>query len=1090
MFCGSTTPLLLAADGKPIAPQDATVAGPKASLRYPNGTQLTLEMNGAEVMAHFTSLPAEAKGLRMEMNLPLAFKEGGKWQTTQSTPQPFPGAFAGEQYVFKGNVEPVKFITPKGASFSLLMPHGWHQVQDLRKWNGAQFGYMTSCDLPRSGPGEAYHSFKILHAGIVAKPALPPVVLRPAATVPTGRLSLKLGNGGLEMDGGTLGKFTLEYPELTGERQDQNRKPIEKKITGNTATLSYGDQARMELVLQPETGVLTLKPANLPGDVKTIRLPMLIDFNFASGGSWKAGSVEQPFPPDKPAKPHLFQGTASSLVLKNFEGKTLGLDLPPYSFQQLQDNREWGWKIFGWYAAVPYRPSEPLQVKITMGGATGGAAKPLVDQFGQTTRMDYEGKLKSEAELKQDVAGEAAYLAGLRPPERDTFGGLPGSKAKFGLKQTGFFHVEKAANRWLLVDPEGNAFFHLGVCGFVPNDDFTFIAGREHVYEWIPPYDNGFKTAYRPEDGRNVVSFHLANQMRKFGQPYDYGTYSTRTIERMRKWGFNSAGAFGAGQAEARKKAQFPYVAHLPLSTWEGFPTLPGAHGAFDPFDEKIREKCRQVFAARLPAQAADPLIIGYFLANEPLYEDLPRAIPALDGKHACKRRLAQMLEEKYQNIGAYNQAWETTFASFAEVTERGLPVKTRAAAADIQAFTGLFLETYFQLVSETFRQHDKNHLLIGNRFQASTINNEQLCRLSGKYMDVISFNYYTYHLDTDFLNRIHGWTGDKPMILSEFYYNSPKDSGLPGGGKDVASQRERGLGYRNYVEQAAALGFIVGIEWFTLVDQSVTGRHFERLNGENGNTGLIAVSDRPWKTMLAEMMKSNYDIYPVWFGERAPFALDDPRFSATGKGTKTVKIYRTDGPMKINGLADGWPGVPAEVIPSSRLVQGTDAGGLEASYKLCWDPTHLYLLIHVTDATPRQNQLKGELLGNADAVELFIGFEQPDQPGPVRATDRQILLSAGTAVGQNPWHLMRSTEQPPCELAVIPDVDGKGYTLEAAIPFQALGFEPKDGQQLVFDLGVDDSADGQYRLRQIMWNGSARNPCDRTAWGRAVLGR
>jgi hypothetical protein len=168
--------------------------------------------------------------------------------------------------------------------------------------------------------------------------------------------------------------------------------------------------------------------------------------------------------------------------------------------------------------------------------------------------------------------------------------------------------------------------------------------------------------------------------------------------------------------------------------------------------------------------------------------------------------------------------------------------------------------------------------MLLGNRFQAGTINNEALCRISARYVDVVSFNYYTYHLDKDFLNRIYGWTGGKPMLLSEFYYDSPQDSGLVGGAKRVASQQERGLGYRNYVEQAASLGYVVGIEWFTLVDQSVTGRWFSRYNGESSNTGLIAVSDRPWKVMLAEMMKTNYGIYEVFFGQRPPYVFDNPK--------------------------------------------------------------------------------------------------------------------------------------------------------------------------------------------------------------------
>ena len=152
--------------------------------------------------------------------------------------------------------------------------------------------------------------------------------------------------------------------------------------------------------------------------------------------------------------------------------------------------------------------------------------------------------------------------------------------------------------------------------------------------------------------------------------------------------------------------------------------------------------------------------------------------------------------------------------------------------------------------------------------------------RIIGKHVDVMSFNYYTAAaLDTNLLQRIHRWTGGRPLMLSEFFWSSPSDSGLTGG-REMKSQRERGLAYRNYVERAAALGIVVGIEWFTLVDQSATGRWFSGFNGEAGNSGLIAVTDRPWTDAVAEMRKTNLGIYPVWFGEAPPFVFDDPRFN------------------------------------------------------------------------------------------------------------------------------------------------------------------------------------------------------------------
>jgi len=135
------------------------------------------------------------------------------------------------------------------------------------------------------------------------------------------------------------------------------------------------------------------------------------------------------------------------------------------------------------------------------------------------------------------------------------------------------------------------------------------------------------------------------------------------------------------------------------------------------------------------------------------------------------------------------------------------------------------------------------------------------------------------------------------------------------------------------------------------------------------------------------------------------------------------------------------------------------------------------------------RNDHRGDSIWSSDALELFLGSEQLDQPGPLLFSDRQVLLSGGLVEGAPQSYLAHAPQQVLCEIAVTPNVDGKGYVLEAAIPFEGLGFTPRAGQQLLFDLALDDSADGNGRLRQLMWNGAARNSSDRTHWGRAVLG-
>jgi hypothetical protein len=192
---------------------------------------------------------------------------------------------------------------------------------------------------------------------------------------------------------------------------------------------------------------------------------------------------------------------------------------------------------------------------------------------------------------------------------------------------------------------------------------------------------------------------------------------------------------------------------------------------------------------------------------------------------------------------------------------------------------------------------------------------------------------------------------------------------------------------------------------------------------------------------------------------------------------------------MRLDGRRDDWPGTPPERLGAQRLVEGSDAGGLEAAFRLCWDERNLYVLAEVADSTPMQNSHRGDSIWSGDALEVFIGHEKLDQPGTLLFTDRQVLLSAGLIDNAPQSYLANAPQQVPCEVAVTPNVDGKGYALEAAIPFEALGFAPKAGQELLFDLALDDSADGNGRTRQLMWNGGARNSSDRTHWGRAVLG-
>ncbi len=210
------------------------------------------------------------------------------------------------------------------------------------------------------------------------------------------------------------------------------------------------------------------------------------------------------------------------------------------------------------------------------------------------------------------------------------------------------------------------------------------------------------------------------------------------------------------------------------------------------------------------------------------------------------------------------------------------------------------------------------------------------------------------------------------------------------------------------------------------------------------------------------------------------------------------ITIPRTTKPLLIDGRTDAWAGVPSQEIPSSRLVDGTylfvDRGEsaapdlVSATFQLCWDENYLYLLAKVNDPTPmHNNNPRNDKLWTGDGVELYIGGEGVDVGGDYLSRDRQFTFGvdeiAGAVVQMNGL-----IGKPPVRAVVVPSQGG--YTLEAAVPFTLLGFQPAEGHPLRLDVGINDSADGRERRCQLMWNGTNQNSVVRTDWGNAVLGK
>lgn len=487
---------------------------------------------------------------------------------------------------------------------------------------------------------------------------------------------------------------------------------------------------------------------------------------------------------------------------------------------------------------------------------------PLVDEFGQYTVTDGARRTTSVELLRS--RNETYRSSSVSWP--DSFSAYGGWRRR-QFEDEGFFRVRKEDGQWWLVDPDGHPFWSAGINAVdtgtrahkthldIPYD------GLEAAFEWLPAEDGRYEDAYT--DG-SPPTFNLveANLIRSFGPETYRADWRTTVGNLVRKAGFNTVGVWS--DYDVAREHGLPYTRVLDVE-YENTPTVfrdfPDVfHDSFEP---DIREIARQ-----LSDSADDPLMIGYFVDNEPMW-CFANNVPAAEmlkegGETPARRKLASFLRQRYDDIAAFQRAWETdlTFADVATGAVVDAPLES--ATDDLETFSGLMVDRYYGTLCDACRDVDPNHLNLGLRL-VGPLPKWQVVGM--QYFDVFSVNWYGRTPPAEHIETI-STTLDVPILIGEWGFGS-FDAGLPGLSLcQVDGQRDRTRAVRRYLEHAARNPYCVGCHFFQLYDQPALGGP----RGENRNTGLLDVCGRPYETLLSGFRKSHERLYRVASGESEPF--------------------------------------------------------------------------------------------------------------------------------------------------------------------------------------------------------------------------
>jgi len=508
--------------------------------------------------------------------------------------------------------------------------------------------------------------------------------------------------------------------------------------------------------------------------------------------------------------------------------------------------------------------------------APGVTYDKIVDAFGQFSKDDWPGKLKSAAQFQSQRAEEEAELK-LRPTlaDRDEYGAWASGPK---LEATGFFRAAKYQGKWWLVAPNGRLFFSIGLDCVTTREGGTVIEGRENMFEWLPAADDPLAAHYEgtrtttPVGLRDIkfysgkaFNFYAANLQRKYGDDWKRKWQET-ALARLRAWGVNTIANWS--DPALYGNGQVPYTVTLGVRGAMGEVSSGSDYWGRmrDVLDARFAQAVDDSVRSMAEARRDDPWCLGYFVDNELAWGNMRSdrtryglALGALShgADSAAKRAFADQLKARYGAIERLNAAWGAHFDSWEDFLAKSYQPAGEFQAGmreDLAAFMKEFATRYFRTIRDALKKYDPHHLYLGTRFAGYT---REEVLVAAEYCDVISFNIYRARLNAAEWSVLDGI--DRPVIIGEFHMGALDRGMFHTGLVATPDQAARAAMYQDYVRSVADHPLFVGCHFFKYNDEPLTGRPRD---GENYNIGFTTVTDGVYPELTAAAKAVHGEVY------------------------------------------------------------------------------------------------------------------------------------------------------------------------------------------------------------------------------------